>query len=153
MKRENMTIDFENDTAFIFGQKPNLIVTKSGHYALSISPYTHLLNNLATSERINITLTTQSEKSKFQMVTKLHRQFSHPPSEKLGKLLNSAGEQWWNDEDLKEAIKQVSSDCKTCQLHQKPPPRPIVGLPMASKFQECVAMDLNFIDGRSSFTL
>ena len=81
MKRANMTIDFENDTAFIFGYKAKLIVTKSGHYALPISPYTQLLNNLATNERIHITLTTQGEKSKFQMATKLHRQFSHPPPE------------------------------------------------------------------------
>ena len=128
MKQANMTIDFENDTAFIFGQKANLdyIVTMSGHYALPISPCTQLLNNLATNERINITLTTQSEKSKFQIAAKLHRQFSHPPPEKLVKLLNSAGEHWRNDEDLKEAIKQVSSDCKTYQLYQKPPACPII---------------------------
>ena len=142
-----MTIDFENDTAFIFGQKAKLIVTKSGHYALPISPYTQLLNNLATNEMIHITLTTQGEKSKFQMAIKLHS-FSHPPPEKLVKLLNSAGEQWRNDEDLKQAIKQISSDCKICQLYQKPPPRSIVGLPMASTFQECVAMDLEFYRGK-----
>ena len=33
MKRANMTIDLENDTAFIF-QKAKLIVTKSRHYAV-----------------------------------------------------------------------------------------------------------------------
>ena len=66
-----MTIDFENDTAFIFGHKAKLIVTKSRHnYALPISPYTQLLNNLATNKRIHITLTTQGEKSKFQLATK-----------------------------------------------------------------------------------
>ena len=54
-------------------------MTESGHYALPISPYTQLLNNLGTNERIHIALTTQGEKSKFPMATKLHRQFSHPP--------------------------------------------------------------------------
>ena len=93
MKQANMTVNFENDTAFIFGQKADLIMTKSGHYDLPISPYTQLLNNLATNERIIITLTTQGEKSKFQMAAYLHRQFSHPPPEKLvNELVNSAGE-------------------------------------------------------------
>ena len=85
-------------------------MTKSGHYPLPISPYTQLLNNLARNESINIALTSQGKKSTFQMATKLHRQFSHPPPEKLAKLPNFAGEQWRNDEDLKEAIKQVSSE-------------------------------------------
>ena len=81
MKRANRTIDFENDRTFIFGQKANIIVTKLGHYALPISPYTQLLlNNLATNETINITLTTQGEKSKFQMATKLHRQLILTPT-------------------------------------------------------------------------
>ena len=31
---------------------------------------------------------------------------------------------------------------------QKTPPQPIVGLPLATKFKECVAMDLKFYKGK-----
>ena len=37
MKRANMHLNFENDTANAFNQDINLIVTKSGHYAISLT--------------------------------------------------------------------------------------------------------------------
>ena len=42
----------------------------------------------------------------------------------------------------------MSRNCQTCQVYQKPPPRPVVGLPMATKFLETVAMDLKFYHGK-----
>ena len=72
----------------------------------------------------------------------------YPKPEKLIKLLNCAGEPWNCDEELKQQIKDVSSNCKTCQIYQKPLPRPVVGLPLATTFQECVAMDLKFFKKR-----
>ena len=43
--------------------------------------------------------------NKMKIAKKLHSQFSHPPPEKLIKLLSNAG---MNDEDLKNAISEVS---------------------------------------------
>ena len=51
-----------------------------------------------------------SNKSKHDMVVKLHRQLSHPTPEKLLKLLNCAGEPWNNDEELKHRIQKVSKE-------------------------------------------
>ena len=34
-------------------------------------------------------------------------------------------------------------------MYQKTPQRPVVGLPMATSFEECFAMDLNFYKGKS----
>ena len=34
-------------------------------------------------------------------------------------------------------------------MYQKPPPRPVVGLPLATTFQECIAMDLKFYKKRT----
>ncbi len=35
-----------------------------------------------------------------------------------------------------------------CAVFIRPPPRPVVGLPTASTFNECVAMDLKFFEGK-----
>lgn len=42
-----MMLDFKNHNVVIFGEPEKLIVTKSGHYTLPISPYNKILNNLA----------------------------------------------------------------------------------------------------------
>ena len=60
------------------------------------------------------------------------------------KLLNYAGEPWNNDEELKHHIPKKCEEFTICQVYQKPPPRSVVRLPLASSFQECVAIDLKF---------
>ena len=82
-----------------------------------------------------------------KLAVKLHKQFAHPPSSRLAKLVNSAGEPWSSNDALKEAIKHVDINCDTCKLFKRPPPRPVVGLPMATKFLECIAMDLKIYQG------
>ena len=63
MKKTDMTFDFKNDNAIIFGESVKLITTKSGHYTIPISPYKTVLNNLTTGINTNITLiTTQTNK-------------------------------------------------------------------------------------------
>ena len=47
-----------------------------------------------------------------------------------------------------EEINNVSCNCTTCKLYKKTPLRPMVGLPMATEFQETVAMDLKFYNGK-----
>ena len=145
MKTANMTLNFKNDTAIIFGQPEKLIATKSVHYALPISPYSKILNNIVTGTNPDITLITISNKSKHDMIIKLQQLFSYPTQEKLLKLLNCADKPWNNDEELKHHIQKVSEECTICEVYRKPPPRPAVGLPLASSFQECEAMTSSFI--------
>ena len=40
-------------------------------------------------------------------------------------------------------LEQICKECNTCLLFKKPPPCPAVGLPLASDFNETVAMDLH----------
>ena len=40
-----------------------------------------------------------------------------------------------------------------CKRYKKVPPRPVVGFPLATMFNECVAMDLKFYHGRENPTL
>ena len=62
MKRANMKLNFENDTITAFGQPINLIVTKSGHYAIPIPNNKRILNDFNTIHH-HITLTLTNNKS------------------------------------------------------------------------------------------
>ena len=59
-------------------------------------------------------------------------------------LIHWAGEPWCSNNQLKEEIKKVSAECTTCQTYGKAKRKPVVCLPLATKFLECAAMDLKF---------
>ena len=52
------------------------------------------------------------------------------------------------DRALRKAVEKVSSECVTCCKFSKTAPRPVVSLPMASKFNETVSMDLKMYEGK-----
>ena len=78
-----------------------------------------------------------------QTASKLHRQCGHTGSEKLVKLLRNAGVR---NRKLELEIEAVAIGCETCKKFKRPVPRPVVALPMASKFNEVIAMDLKVWD-------
>ena len=49
---------------------------------------------------------------------------------------------------FKKQIRNVTKNCSLCQVYRKAPPRPTVGLPIASNLRETVAMDLKFCHGK-----
>ena len=67
-------------------------------------------------------ITTQTNKSKYDIAWKLHRPFAHPPLERFIKLMNSAGDPCKNDDELKRLIKRVSDKCQVFQFIIKQPP-------------------------------
>ena len=136
MKRAGMKIDVKNDQI-------QLLNTKSGH-TIQVCPYNTILNNIATGTSRKMVLIT-TNKTKTEIALKLSHQFAHPPSDKLLKLINS--DPWKNNEELKTLKKKISAERQICQLY-KPPPRPIVGLPMVTAFHECVAVDLKTYKGK-----
>lgn len=150
MKNAKMSLNFDDDTLSAFDQKLPLRVTANGLYSLPITRPSQLLDSICEHEGTSnsIALKVSEEKSDKEVAIKLHRCFAHPSSGRLLRLVNSAGEAWAHNENLKREIKEVTSDCEVCKLYKKPPPRPKVGLPMASEFQEVVAMDLKMYNGR-----
>ena len=96
----------------------------------------------------NVTLNLYECQDNKKLAKRMHSNFAHPSSERLLRLVNSAEEKWSNNNELKEAIRKVTESCVICKKHKKTPPRPVVGFPMATKFNECVAMDLKFYDGK-----
>ena len=144
MAKAEMCLSFKDDTLSAYDQSIKLPVTKTGHYLLPLTPAVQAMKDKIPIE-INIASADKSIKSKNRH---LHRQFAHPPAEKLKRFLTAAGEPWASDEELKKEITKVSESCRTCQEYGKPSPRPIVGFPMATRFLQCVAMDLKFYDDK-----
>ena len=80
-----------------------------------------------------------SREGKMKKAMKLHKQFSHASKEKLLQLLKDSG---CVDEEFKKCVEEYCDSCELCQQYKKPPLRPIVSLPLAQKFNQCVCMDL-----------
>ena len=80
-----------------------------------------------------------------KVALKLHRQFGHPTADKLVDLVHKAGCQ---DKLFIDAVLKVTKDCVTCCKFGKAPPRPVVSLPMSSKFNETISMDLKSYKGK-----
>lgn len=70
---------------------------------------------------------------------KLHRQFGHPTADKLVKLISNSG---IKDSKLEQAVRKVTEECEICVKFGRERPRPVVCLPMASRFNEAIAIDL-----------
>ena len=145
MKDVGMNLNFETDTVTLFGEDIKLRCTTSGHYSLPLTSNCQALD-LGEPLSENILSCTNLD-DKMMVAKKLHRQFAHPPVKRLLKLLDVSGDPWQNDEKLKDALTAVSNACETCRSFKKPPPRPCVGLPLATKFLECVGMDLKHYNG------
>ena len=46
------------------------------------------------------------------------------------------------DCDMEKEIRSVTESCEVCIKHKRPPPRPVVSVQMAEKFNEVISMDL-----------
>ena len=74
-----------------------------------------------------------------KMALKLHKQFGHPNAHKLIKLLCNAN---MSSNEIEKEIKAFTASCDVCIRLQKPVPRPTVSIPLATKFNETIAIDL-----------
>ncbi|VDI35885.1 Hypothetical predicted protein [Mytilus galloprovincialis] len=140
MKKAGVKMDLENDTAEIFGQHISLNLTSSGHYCIPIDK----TEEIPVADVCAVRLEELDSKKRYATLLKLHRQFAHPPMKRLIALLKDAGV--WKEEYEQELL-TIEEQCEICKRYAKTPPRPVVSLPMASQFNEKVAMDLNKMDG------
>lgn len=135
MKDAQIKLDLVNDTAEIFGEDVTLNFTSSGHYCVPIDRQ----ENVSVENVCAVNLESLSPDDCYKTLLKLHRQFAHPPEKRLVALLKDAGV--WEDK-YKEVLAQIQSNCDLCKVYSKTPSRPVVSFPMASEFNEKVAMDL-----------
>ena len=141
MKTAGVKMDMENDIANIFGKDVSLNLTTSGHYCIPIDR----MEEIPVEEVFSVKLEEMDSKDRYETLVKLHRQFAHPPLKKLKSLLQNAG--LWRNE-YADLLEEINKSCDLCKRYAKTPPRPVVGLPMASHFNETVAMDLKQWNGR-----
>ena len=141
MKKAAVKMDLENDTATIMGKEVALNLTTSGHYCIPIDKSEEVpVENVCA-----VHLDSLNNQDRIKTLLKLHRQFAHPPKNRLIALLKDA-DVW--KEEYEEIIEQITEKCELCKVYAKTPSRPVVGLAMASKFNEKVAMDLKQWNGR-----
>ena len=139
LKRAGAELDIPNDEAILFGEKLKLELISSGHYCVSIMGN----QNIDEVEDVMYSKTTfqgMNDAEKRKKLLKLHYQFGHASAMKLIQLLKSAD---IKDEQLFIILQEVVDGCDTCQKFKRSPPRPVVGLPRASDFNETVAVDLH----------
>ena len=146
MKRASAHLDTKNDVIYMLGEEIKLINTSSGHYAVPLCRNKDTFNKLITESNPNISLVVRTPNmTKEAMASELHRQFVHPTAEKLIKLVNLSDQK--DDDELITEIQEVTQSCDTCKRYNQAPPLPIVGLPLSTKFNEVVIMDIKLYQG------
>ena len=147
LQKAETVLDFKNDVAIMFGEKQNIISTNSGHYAIPLSV---AVDEKCVEDQIilvsNVTVTESDPK---KIALKLHRQFCHCSSAKLTRLIKLS--KLWKEEVEREIVDHldfISKNCDICKMYKKTPSVPVVSLPVASFFNDVVAMDLITIDGK-----
>ena len=118
MKSAVMKINFKDDTALVFGETIDLVVTKCDNYAVPLTAPYWIIHN-RNSSKVNVTLLLQSNNDSVKMVRKLHHQFVHAACNKLMKLVSLAGQPMSPDSKLKEKTKSVPRNCPTSMIYKK----------------------------------
>ena len=83
-------------------------------------------------------------------LVKLHKNFSHPASDKLFNLLKLA-RPWETDDNTKALLEEIAKNCDTCQRFTSPPVRFKASLPTEEDlvFGDELSIDLMFLDGKA----
>ncbi|ESP02026.1 hypothetical protein LOTGIDRAFT_157157 [Lottia gigantea] len=142
LKRANTVFDLAHDKASIFKRPVQLQFTSSGHYCIDLRDEIQGVSD-ETPEDVMIFEENLSQKEKIKMLEKLHKQFGHATSDRLKKLIVSAGH---DDRYIFKLLDDLVKKCVVCQRFQRPQHKPAVGFPLASEFNDTVAVDLHQLD-------
>ena len=142
LKKGKGSINFEQDTIQILNQKLKLEQSSTGHYFLRLARNTESPIEEVKDILFNVKLDEMDEKQIQKVATKWHKQFAHPPAQKLINLLKRANV---DNETARRKIEEVTANCNICLKYRKAPNKPIVAFPLASRFNETVALDLKDI--------
>ena len=137
MKRAGMSIDFKHDVVKVGDQPQPTAVCSTGQYLIPILP-NKAVGNLQSM--FHVSTVSQQVKDRAE---KLHKVLAHATAERIYKLACKAN---GPDLDLKKKLIEVVDNCEVCQKMRRPPPRPKVCLPLSSRFNEVVAMDIKYIN-------
>ena len=139
LEKGRAEINFGNNTMNILNTEVPLRETNSGHLLLPLCRSLDAQQSYVKRILFNSAFESDSDKELKKKALKLHRQFAHPPPYRLQKLLKDSN---IANQKLLKFVDEVSKECKTCQELQSVPNKPVVGFPLATEFNETVAMDL-----------
>ncbi|KAL5011741.1 hypothetical protein ScPMuIL_010292 [Solemya velum] len=142
LKKAGTVLDLKNDQAVMFEQPIMLQLTSSGHYCVDITGRDNFIPE-ETEQEVLVIEGDLSETEKWRILKKLHKQFGHASAERLTKLLKSAGT---TDKSTLAMLQNITHDCEICAKLKKPTPRPVVGLPLATEYNETIAVDLHELE-------
>ena len=77
------------------------------------------------------------------VLRKLHIQLAHCPPIQLKRLINAAGHGVCDSQ-----FENIQRTCDIRRMNPGKQTKPVVGLPHATEFNQCVAMDLHYIDSK-----
>ena len=141
LKKAETLLNLKEDKVKMFNEDIDVHYSSNGHYAVRILP--EKVCNFNDGEHVLIFENDDSIKKKKAKLIKLHKQFGHASSNNLKSLIKNAGHL---NEEISNLIDEVSLNCDICKKYKKVSPRPVVGLPRATDFNQSVAMDLHYID-------
>lgn len=121
MKHSKVSNDFQNDKTSIFGKK--------FIYPFHLQAIILFSNTVLFRENLELMLVKKIQK----VDIKVHRQFSYPHSDTLLTLLKDGNV---ISSELEQCIKKLDNEWKVCVEYKKTKPRPIIGLPIAERFNE-----------------
>lgn len=77
-----------------------------------------------------------SPDEKRKVLLKLHKQLDHASADRLQRLIHSSGNK---DRECFTILQQIVYDCEIYRKYKKTKPKPAVGLPLASEYNETSA--------------
>jgi len=143
LKRAGTVLDLQNDKAVMFNEPVTLEFTSSGHYCVNILDKENKSEERSAEEEILVVTEDMNVDEQRKMLLKLHRQFGHASSERIKKLLKSAGT---DNSETFDLLQEIVDSCDTCRKFKRPSPKPAVGFPLATRYNETVAVDLHELD-------
>ena len=143
LQRAKAKLDIGAAEIIFLGVTLPLLITSTGHLCLSLSRSMDGQNDesekLITRVLFSSPIINGIGADIKNKATKLHLQFCHPTADRLINLIKKAG---YCDERIEDTIRAVTSQCEVCLRNRKPPLRPAVGFPLATEFNQTVALDL-----------
>lgn len=150
LKKAGTVLDLRNDKAIMFNEPVELEFTSSGHYCVNLLDSLHSKTDNIDEEVVLAVESGMTEKEKKRTLTKLHKQFGHASAERLSKSLKNAGT---SDKQLLDMLEKVTMECEVCAVHKRPVARPVVGFPLATEYNETVAVDLHELEAHRTWYL
>ncbi len=140
MKKRGMILNLNEDKVYFSknnNKSEDLFTSSAGHYIL---PLLEKSGEVCQVEEVLAVDFKSCEDNECQKaLLKLHKQFGHRPKKCFVDLLKGANA--WQPR-MGSMLDKIIDGCEACILRKRSPDRPAVAMPMATDFNEKVAIDL-----------